>query len=239
MPRWMQVVGVGLVLLCAGYIYMNLPFVTKRMRVTLEFEVDGKPVAASGVVEATINKRWEWLSLSTAGASWRGEAIPIELAGHGVLFAVFAYALPLDHRGKQRIGGHPATMLVSAFNPLNRRTNKGSLGGLTQSHINEIWWRTGTAEVPREEWPILIRFTNTGNPMSAQGIEPDNLEPVLGTNIRLKRVLLAMVTEPLTNGIIKRLPWLEQFPTSNPLFSGRLGVRAGDLGLGSMHFWRQ
>ncbi len=238
MPRWLQAVCAGLILLGAGYVYMNLPFVTKRMRVTLEFVVDGKPVSASGVVEATINKRWEWLSLSTAGAGWRGEAIPIELADHGILFAVFAYALPLDQRGKQRVGGHPATMLVAAFNPLKRRTNRGSLGGLTQSHINKIWWLAGTAEVPNEEWPILIRFANISDPNSAHGIEPDNLESVLGPNIRLNRVYLTIVAEPLTSGIIKRLPWLDQFPTSNPLFTGRLGVRAGDLGLGSMHFRR-
>ncbi len=232
MPRWLQAVCAGLILLGAGYVYMNLPFVTKRMKVTLEFIVDGKPVTGSGVVEASISKRAEWISFSTGSLTWKGEAIAIDLPGRGTVFAVMGFHLPLGG-GRERVGGHPASMLLSAFKI------QGGPSGLSQADINAIWRLSGTAEIPPRDWPILIRFADSRNPMSAQGIEPDILEPMVGAKIHLKRVLLAIVTEPLTNGIIKRLPWLDQFPTSNPLFTGRLGVRAGDLGLGSMHFRRQ
>lgn len=204
MPRWLQAVCAGLILLGAGYVYMNLPFVTKRMKVTLEFVVDGKPVSGSGVVEATISKRAEWISFSTGSLTWKGEAIAIDLPRRGTVFAVMGFHLPLGG-GRARVGGHPASMLLSAFKI------QGGPSGLSQADINAIWRLSGTAEVPTRDWPNLITFLDSKNFTSARALNPEDIGPPIGPGVHLKSVSVAITNEALTRSLDTVLPWLDQF----------------------------
>jgi hypothetical protein len=129
-------------------------------------------------------------------------------------------------------------MLVSAVNPQTQKVNSGAIGALDQNDINQIWRATGTLEVPREYWPNLIVFADIGDPLSAIPLDPHDIAPPIGPGVLMRRAHITFTHEPITRGIDKRLPWLDRFPPSNPLFTGRLGVRVGDLGLGSNSFRR-
>lgn len=65
-------------------------------------------------------------------------------------------------------------------------------------------WLAGTtsAELPRKEWPLMVRFRDVNDPTSVERVDPDTLG--------VKRVLLETTSEDVTMGIEKRLRWLRE-----------------------------
>jgi hypothetical protein len=82
---------------------------------------------------------------------------------------------------------------------------------------------TGAAPVTGALIPILLTFTDPGDPGSAHAVAPDDLEKTLGRGFRLREVSVEAVPngfwpldfggslgEPVTRGIEVRLPWLNR-----------------------------
>jgi len=75
--------------------------------------------------------------------------------------------------------------------------------------------------VKAELIPVLVTFANLADPASARAVAPDDAEAVLGKGYRLQGITAEVVPngfwpldfggplgEPVTRGIVAKLPWL-------------------------------
>ena len=68
---------------------ISLPSVTLRYRLTLNAQVEGRPVTGSGVIQVTYAKNPQFLGASAQiSIAEKGEAVVLDLASRGVLFAL-------------------------------------------------------------------------------------------------------------------------------------------------------
>jgi len=80
---------------------------------------------------------------------------------------------------------------------------------------------TGTVPVKGALVPVLIAFADPANPGTARVVTPDDAEAVLGKGYRLQGISAEVVPngywpldfggvlgEPVTRGIVAKLPWL-------------------------------
>lgn len=65
------------------------------------------------------------------------------------------------------------------------------------------WFGGAKGELPREDWPLLVRFRNINDPKSVEKVSPDA--------IGMKRILLETTSDDVTTGIEKRLAWFAQY----------------------------
>lgn len=61
-------------------------------------------------------------------------------------------------------------------------------------------WSTRRGEVPRADWPLMVRFRDLGDPTSVERVDP--------AAIGVKRIVLETTSDEVTTGIEKRLGWL-------------------------------
>jgi hypothetical protein len=87
----------------------------------------------------------------------------------------------------------------------------GRLGG---------WFGSAKADLPREDWPLMVRFRNLNDPKTVEKVDPDA--------IGVKRILLETTRDDVSAGIETRMPWLgdrghlldsEGGPTIHPTFA--------------------
>jgi hypothetical protein len=66
------------------------------------------------------------------------------------------------------------------------------------------------AELPREDWPMMVRFRDINDPKSVERVSP--------ADVGVTRIMLETTNDPMTTGIEKRLGWLGFYPepTLNP-----------------------
>ena len=145
----------------------------------------------------------------------RGEAVTVDLPG-GSLFALLKTAdgsrLDLHRAVTVALSGRMFTSLpdLSAM--------VGKLGGAFAG--------SATAELPRTDWPLFVRFRDMSDPTSVERVEPD------ATGIR--RILVETTGDAVTQEIQKRLRWLTDGgltlnvngrPSVNPPFAGTIYQR--------------
>lgn len=58
-------------------------------------------------------------------------------------------------------------------------------------------------------WPMLVHFRDINDPKSVERINPDTAEASLGAGMRIRRITVQITDDAVTNGIEKRLGWLE------------------------------
>ena len=75
-------------------------------------------------------------------------------------------------------------------------------------------------DLPRREWPLMVRFRDLNDPKSVEKVDPDA--------IGVKRITLETTSDAVTTGIEKRLGWLGDRgsivsgPTTNPTLTETL-----------------
>jgi hypothetical protein len=87
--------------------------------------------------------------------------------------------------------------------------------------FNAMSAQTGIVPVKAELVPVLVSFADPANPASARAVAPDDAEAVLGKGYRLQGITAEVVPngfwpidfggilgEPVTRGIVAKLPWL-------------------------------
>lgn len=62
------------------------------------------------------------------------------------------------------------------------------------------WFADYTAELPREDWPMMVRFGDVDVPTSAEPVDPKG--------VGVKRILLETTSDDLSAGIEDTLKWL-------------------------------
>lgn len=180
------VAGSGAMLLvgCGNYSTQSY-----RVRVTVEVETPVGMKRGSSVMEVLSAKRLQILAEGGAGASGlRGEAVVTETPS-GPVFMLLT--LP-DARGTLQ-GAMTVALAPDARNGIDAYLSAVSkLGG----------WFAGTtrAELPRGEWPLMVRFRDISDPASVERVDPGS--------VGVRRVLLETTSDDVSVGIQEILKWL-------------------------------
>jgi hypothetical protein len=69
-------------------------------------------------------------------------------------------------------------------------------------------------EVPRSEWPMLVRFGNLENPETIEQLSPNLLPQSFGTRATVQRITMQITDAPVTTVILSKLPWLSSLSTN-------------------------
>src|SRR5947209_1047839 len=83
--KWLGILVAVLAVSIVAY-WVAYPSLTLRYRLTLEAEVDGKPLTGASVVEVTYSKQPK--IRSDLIVTYRGEAVILDLGDRGTLFAL-------------------------------------------------------------------------------------------------------------------------------------------------------
>ena len=143
------------------------------------------------VGSAVTEVRWqEENSVGNYPGSYKGEATVVDLGGGRYLFA----------------------LLSEETRYLALRTFSDALGDKAQ--ISEVGFEAmanmrGTREVPHEHYPLLVTFDDINDPATVKGVDPDDLAARFGPGVSLKRITLTLADEPVTEGVINTLDWVE------------------------------
>jgi hypothetical protein len=176
-----------------------------RYKLTLDAEVDGKPVSAFNVVEL-----WEYdRSFPEKGVvlGKTGEAIVMELRPGRLLVALLSVVTQVP----DPVRGGSWTRQRGNWGDLN-----SAYGHTPPRHqpIEEYWKKLssfrGDREWSLEDLPDLVTFDDVNDPRTVKLVDPRNLEATFGPGVRLTRATIAIVDNdtPLTRGIEKKLPWI-------------------------------
>ena len=180
-----------------------------RFRMTVEVETPLGLRTGSGVYEVSARKLIALTSEEAEGsAGARGEATVVDLAG-GPIFVLL----------KNDDAGQPLhARVTAALAPEARIRNVedyvatvGKLGG---------WFGGAKAELPRADWPLMVRFRDIDDPKSVEKVDPEA--------IGVKRIMVETTSDDVATGIEKRLGWLGDRgrivsgPTTNPTLTETL-----------------
>ncbi len=206
------------VVLCIGLAWSwVLPSTTVRYRLTLEAEVDGKPVSGSGILEASYSRSVPMFGTrAEAHSEYRGDAVVLDLGRHGLLFALLT------------AGSDPRSTPQEIFLlPFGYKDGTGSLPSPANEAIRSMGRLSGKGDLPLQRLPLLVRFRDINDPKTVEKVDPANLAASFGAGVRLTRATIEMVGAgwlpfnlfnlpwpewlfgtPITRGIETRLVWL-------------------------------
>lgn len=183
-----------------------------RFRMSVEAYTPTGMRSGSSVMEEIASRNVFRTSETGPGSGGtRGEAVVVDLPD-GPLFVLLKMS---DARGE--IGGY----VTDALN------HRGHLGGFEPyfAAVKRLgsWFGHAKAELPREDWPMMIRFRDLSDPHSVEQVDPD------GTGV--KRILLETTRDRVTTGLEKRLTWLDgvEKSQSNSIVETNLSELVGEL----------
>ncbi|MCA9179966.1 MAG: hypothetical protein KDA51_00895 [Planctomycetales bacterium] len=159
-----------------------------NQKLTVEVLVDGRVVSGSAVSFV----HWdEPNALGNYGTDYRGEATVVDLGERGMLFALIGEGTKYIARDTLR-------------NELGER--------LYEKLFPKIEQFRGTREVPRDNYPLLVKFDNIKDPATIKRVDPENLAASFGPDVLLNRITLTITDEPATEGTLEKLlPWWSAF----------------------------
>ena len=213
--KWVGPVVLLAALFVGDQIRINRP--GHKYRLTVEVETPEGTKSASGVLAVHPDR-----SYSRGGhTQTKGDAVFVDLGGGKNLVALLAHIdknLDLDDINYVALRAYTAAggQRVS-FNDMNRLS--------------------GSVPVKGALIPVLVTFTDLANPGTAHTVQPDDAEAALGKGYRLHGITAEVVPnglwpldfggalgEPVTRGILAKLPWLGG--TGNP---AAIALRAAGL----------
>ena len=160
-----------------------------RFRMTVEVETPQGLKTGSSVMEITSYRKMKLTSEEHAGGgSFRGEAVVVDLADRPlfVLLKNDGASQPLDTRVTAALAAEASFRTVDDY-----VAAVGKLGGMFSS---------AKAELPREDWPMMVRFRDIADPKSVEKVDPET--------IGVKRISLETTSDDVTTGIEMQLGWL-------------------------------
>jgi hypothetical protein len=205
--KWLGIAAVIMVAAIVAY-RTAYPSVTVRYRLALEAEVDGRPRTGSGVIEVSYSKQPELAQQHELSIEYRGEAVVLDLAPRGVLFALLK--ADTDSRSS------PEWIVLRAFD-----FPGGSLPRPVEEGVKQVRRLSGKRELPLTSLPLLVRFRDLNDPKAVERVDPLDIAKSFGAGAKLVRATLEIVPAgiwplsrygitgtQITAGIEKQLPWL-------------------------------
>jgi hypothetical protein len=197
--KWFGPVALLAALWIGDQIRINRP--GHKYRLTVEVETPEGCKSASGVMAVHPDR-----SYSRGGQTrTAGDAVFVDLGGGKNLVALLA------HVGKK--------LDLDDINYVALRAYTAA-GGMRVS-FNEMSRLRGTVPVTDALIPVLVTFGDPANPGTARNVPPADAEAVLGKGYRLQGITAEVVPngywpldfggelgEPVSRGILTKLPWL-------------------------------
>ena len=197
--KWFGPLALLAALVIGDQIRINRP--AHKYRLTLEVETPDGPKSASSVLavhpDRSYTRRGQTRTL--------GEAVFVDLGRGKNLVALLAHV-----DGK---------LVLEDINYVALRAYAEASG--KRVPFSEMSRQTGTVPVKGALVPVLIAFADPAVPGSARVVLPDDAEAALGKGYRLQKISAevvpngywpldfgGMLGEPVTRGILKKLPWL-------------------------------
>jgi len=197
--KWFGPVALLAALYIGDQIRINRP--GHKYRLTVAVETPQGPKSASGVVAVHPDR-----SYSRGGHTKTvGDAVFVDLGSGKNLVALLAH---ID--GKLDLDGMNYVALRAY-----------TAAGGSRVSFNAMSQMKGIVPVTGALIPVLVTFADPANPATARNVPPDDAEAVLGKGYRLQGITAEVVPngfwpidfggvlgEPVTRGILARLPWL-------------------------------
>lgn len=184
---------------------------------TVEVETPQGLRTGSSVIET---KSWREIKIlpdqHIRSGSMRGEAVAVDLPGGQTLFALL--------RGER--GRHIGNLIADTLGPRDSAAREPGAPARVIPRL--VLSRDAKGEpVEMSGLPLLVRFRDIRDPKSVDPVDPANLANSFGSGIKLHRVTVQSTDDPITTGIIKKLPWLPLYYKKS--FAGNRFSRTSDL----------
>ena len=193
-----------------------------RFRMTVEVDTLQGLRTGSSVMEMSAALATFKLPDSAAvDLSFKGEAVAVDLPGGQTLFSLVVNGYQgKDFRADVIQTFDPSypheQALVNLFAVLGKPESIGRTGEIRPKNV-----------------PPLVRFRDIHNPKSVELIDPNDLAKSFGPGVKLKRIFLVVVNQPITTGQKSRLQNIGILPdhsldndfqmTDNPTLAQQLG----------------
>lgn len=209
------------ILIFVGIILASCGFSSEEVRYRLTVEVDTPDGLKSGssVMGFKISPGFP----QSYSPSFRGEAVAVDLGSRGILFLTLTSRVAMFPENVFRRTGLFASL------PKDEQNDRISL-------LNFLADQPGTKAALEcappyydAECPSFVRFRDISNPMSVEKVDRKHLAASFGPGVHLKRVSIEITDDDVTEGIQKKLLWLDRLE-GNYLHGGSTSVGA-PLGL--------
>lgn len=172
-----------------------------RYRLTAEVQTPEGLRTGSSVIETIWDR-------GLSGATVKGEAVAIDLPDRQTLFVLLRTASNPDWAGGVP-GIDPPDDPKRPTNADEREAEAGRQVAWMRGNrdVHYLWG----GDVPKDRaqyLPYMVRFTNLADPKSVELVAPADLEKTFGAGYALQSLTVKITDAPVTNTIIKRLPWL-------------------------------
>jgi hypothetical protein len=182
---------------------------TAEVRYKVTVEVDDMGTHRSGTSVWSFKLSEPTVALASPyDAEFKGEAVAVDLGNRQVLFALL----------KDENGGLGTVQLWPEHLFKDLTSGSERIRNIRQTASNEGVSRElprfrpaiSHSREPFVNYPLLVRFRALDRPDSVEAVPPDALDKAFGAGVKLKRISVQITDEPVTDGIKKRLPWLEE-----------------------------
>ena len=217
-------------LLGGGCEVLGFPEWHWRQKLTVGVASPTGPRSASSVLAVQCGSSPKWVPGAGAGGlgcQVQGEAVALELAPGQVLFALLTPAPGATN--------YPDKVAYHVFFPDRTLTTVEERGEQLERHI-----RGEVRELPRQQYPLLVTFTDLTDPTTVKVVDPENLAATFGPGVSLKRLTLEITDEPVTEGKIESvLGWWCDLRKKRARLNGSTSIAISDnelsnnLGTGS------
>jgi hypothetical protein len=137
-----------------------------------------------------------------------GEALYLDLGpGRRPLIALLTKQLHLENRQQSwsRDGGPTGDLLL----PLYSVTVPASASAL--DYVAMIGRLRGAREITTHDLPDLVTFADITDPKTVIEIDPNDLQATLGAGVSWNAITFEITDEPITKGIVLKLPWIPAY----------------------------
>lgn len=198
-------------LIAAAYAWLNIyPKYELHYRLTVETEVDGKAIKASGVIRILFAEPHCLLCNNNYAAVVKGEAIPLDLGDRGTAFVLLT-------RGKDP-NSNPDSIVLHTFPDYFKYLKPGGM-------IPGVRGLSGKVNLPLTRLPMIVRFTDINDPKSVEEVDPEHMDKTFGPGVKITRASLEITKDPISTGIEKRFPlWFGEQTFKHVRLNGNSGA---------------
>lgn len=170
-----------------------------RYRLTVEVDTPVGIRSGSSVIQVASHVSSKYsLRPGNVTTQVTGEAVAVDLPGGETLFALLVK--PGSAEGAN----------AYAFDALVAKPWVGWKEYVAQVHA--LTKMRDKGELPLEDWPMLVTFSDNNDPTSVRRISPQDLSSTFGSGIKIRQITVQVTQARVTTGIRERLSWLGTYP---------------------------
>lgn len=192
-------------------------------RLTVEVETPAGIKSGSSVIETIYDR-------GLSGSEVHGEAVAVDVAPGKTLFVLLRSPTNADWAA-----GLPGIPMIEADEPAGNHAEREAqvgrqLAAARADRTQHFLWGVGVPSTRSRYLPYLVWFSDIHKPETVEQVDPVDLEKTFGSGFRLKSISTKITSEPVSDGIRGRLPWLEKYPEPTLASIPGGGVRTPTLG---------